>query len=177
MTIDRAASRQRLGLPGDRRTILYTFDGSSYLVRKNPAALVRAFAASGLAARGWSLLLKTKHLLDRPEEGAALQSLVDATEGVVLMDRSMTADELAELLATADIYASPHCSEGFGLTVAEAMAMGKPVVATDFGGTRDFLDAESGWPVRAHPWTLDQDFGHYTSGGSWARVDEPALTR
>lgn len=176
MTIDRAASRERLGLAGDHRTILYIFDGSSYLVRKNPAALVRAFAASGLAARGWSLVLKTKHLLDRPEEGAALQALVEATEGVVLMDRSMTADELADLLATADIYASPHCSEGFGLTVAEAMAMGKPVVATDFGGTRDFLDPESGWPVRAHPWTLDQDFGHYTSGGSWARVDEPALS-
>jgi len=174
--IDRAASRESLGLPGERRTILYIFDGSSYLVRKNPAALVRAFAASGLAARGWSLVLKTKHLLDRPEEGAALQSLADGTEGVVLMDRSMTADELAELLATADIYASAHCSEGFGLTVAEAMAMGKEVVATDFGGTRDFLDAESGWPVRAHPWTLDQDFGHYTSGGSWARVDEPALS-
>ncbi|MFZ5705450.1 MAG: glycosyltransferase [Pseudomonadota bacterium] len=174
--VDPGASRERLGLPADRRTILYIFDGSSYLVRKNPAALVRAFAASGLAERGWSLVLKTKHLLDRPEEGEALTALADATDGVVLMDRSMTADELADLVAAADIYASPHCSEGFGLTVAEAMAMGKPVVATDFGGTRDFLDAESGWPVRAHGWTLDQDFGHYTVGGSWARIDEPALS-
>jgi GT2 family glycosyltransferase len=88
----------------------------------------------------------------------------------------MTAGEVADLVALADIYASPHCSEGFGLTIAEAMAAGKPVIATDFGGSRDFLDARSGWPVKWHKWRLDQDFGHYTEGGEWARIDEPALT-
>ncbi|MES2497205.1 MAG: glycosyltransferase [Pseudomonadota bacterium] len=174
-TVDRAEALARLGLPADRRTILYVFDGSSYLVRKNPAALVRAFSASGLAGRGWSLVLKTKHLHDRPEEGEAFRTLAEGTDGVVLIDRAMTAEELAELMALADLYASPHCSEGFGLTIAEAMAAGKPVVATDFSGSRDFLDASVGWPVKAHPWRLEQDFGHYTEGGDWARIDEPAL--
>ena len=174
--VDRAAALAQLGVPADRRTILYVFDGSSYLVRKNPAALIRAFSASGLAARGWSLILKTKHLHDRPEEGAAFRALAEATDAVVLIDRSMPADQLGDLLAAADIYASPHCSEGFGLTIAEAMAAGKPVVATDFGGSRDFMDATSGWPVKWHPWRLEQDFGHYTQGGDWARIDEPALT-
>lgn len=175
VALDRASVLARICLPADRRTILYVFDGSSYLVRKNPAALVRAFSASGLAARGWSLVLKTKHLHDRPEEGDAFRALADATDGVVLIDRAMAAEELAELVALADIYASPHCSEGFGLTIAEAMAAGKPVVATDFGGSRDFLDATVGWPVKAHSWRLDQDFGHYTEGGEWGRIDEPAL--
>jgi glycosyltransferase involved in cell wall biosynthesis len=175
-SFDRAEALGRLGLTTDRRTILYVFDGSSYLVRKNPAALVRAFSASGLAAQGWSLLLKTKHLNDRPEEGEAFRALVEASEGVELIDRSMSSEELAELMALADIYASPHCSEGFGLTIAEAMAAGKSVVATDFGGSRDFLDASVGWPVKAHPWRLEQDFGHYTEGGDWARIDEPALS-
>lgn len=174
--VDRAEALARLGLAPDRRTILYIFDGSSYLVRKNPAALVRAFSASGLAARGWSLILKTKHLHDRAEEGDGLRTLVEGTDGAVLVDRSMTADELGELISLADIYASPHCSEGFGLTIAEAMAAGKPVVATDFGGSRDFLDGRSGWPVKARKWRLEQDFGHYTQGGEWARIDEPALT-
>ncbi|RYD97399.1 MAG: glycosyltransferase, partial [Sphingomonadales bacterium] len=174
--LDRAEALGRLGLAPDRRAILYVFDGASYLVRKNPAALVRAFSASGLGARGWSLILKTKHLHDRPEEASAFQALIDATEDVLLVDRSVTSDELGELVALADIYASPHCSEGFGLTIAEAMAAGKAVVATDFGGSRDFLDADSGWPVKWHKWRLDQDFGHYTEGGEWARIDEPALT-
>ena len=172
---DRAAALARHGLPADRRVILYIFDGSSYLVRKNPAALVRAFSASGLVARGWSLVLKTKHLHDRPEEGEAFRALAEAVAGVVLIDRAMATDELAELTALADLYASPHCSEGFGLTIAEAMAAGKPVIATDFGGSRDFVDSSVGWPVKAHAWQLEQDFGHYTEGGEWARIDEPAL--
>jgi len=168
--------RAAIGVAADARLILYIFDGSSYLVRKNPAALVRAFDASGLAATGWRLVLKTKHLLDRPDEGHALRDLAESMDGVVLIDRAQGADELERLLAAADIYASPHCSEGFGLTIAEAMAAGKPVVATDFGGSADWLDAGTGYPVRAHPWRLDEDHGHYTRGGVWARIDEPALT-
>lgn len=172
----RAVLLRNLGVQPVRRVILYVFDGSSYLVRKNPAALIRAFAASGLAERGWTLLLKTKHLMDRRDEGEALRALAAGEAGVVLVDRALDPVTLDRLMACADIYASPHASEGFGLTVAEAMAAGRPVVATDFSGTADILDAGTGYPVRAHPWRLEQDYGHYTRGGEWARVDEPALS-
>lgn len=172
---DRLAIRRALALPAERRLILYVFDGASYLVRKNPAALLRAFAASDLAEQGWSLVLKTKHLMDRPGEGRELAALAEATEGVVLLDRSLSSHELSDLVASCDIYASPHCSEGFGLTVAEAMAAGRIVVATDYSGTTQFLDQSCGFPVAAEPWTLEEDFGHYLSGGTWARVDEAAL--
>lgn len=159
------------------RVILYIFDGASYLIRKNPVALVRAFDRSGLAARGWSLVLKTKNVHDRHEEGEALIAEVDATPGVVMIDRTMTSADLYDLLAACDIYASPHSSEGFGLTVAEAMGMGKPVVATDFGGTRQFLDTTVGYPVLARPTRLDKDHGHYTKNGRWATIDEKALAQ
>ncbi|WP_419825242.1 glycosyltransferase [Sphingomonas sp.] len=159
-----------------RRVILYVFDGSSYLVRKNPAALVRAFAASGLAERGWTLALKVKHLYDRREDGEAFAAFVAGEREVALLNHRMLADDLDALVAAADIYASPHASEGFGLTIAEAMAAGKPVVATDFGGSADILDATTGYPVRWHDWVLDRDYGHYTAGGRWARIDEPALS-
>ena len=173
---ERAALRRSLGLAPDSRIILFVFDGSSYLVRKNPAALVRGFAASGLAERGWHLVLKTKHLMDRSADGAALQNLVAGERNVLLVERNLSFAELTHMLACADVYASPHASEGFGLTIAEAMAAGRPVVATDFGGSADFLDAGTGYPVRAHPWRLQEDFGHYTRGGEWARIDEPALS-
>ena len=174
-SVDRAAVLERIGLAPEARIILFVFDGSSYLVRKNPAALVRAFAASGLVRQGWSLVLKTKHLMDRPEEGAAFRSLAETTNGVILIDRAIDNNELQQLRAVTDVFASPHCSEGFGLTIAEAMAAGKKVVATDFGGSRDYLDASTGYPVKARPWTLTEDHGHYTKGGVWARIDEPAL--
>lgn len=171
----RATTLAGLGLDPQARIILYVFDGSSYLVRKNPAALVRAFGASGLAAQGWRLVLKTKHLMDRPAEGAAFRDLATGTDGVVLIDRTMDEAALSTLVAACDIYASPHCAEGFGLTVSEAMAAGKAVVATDYSGTTDMLDTTTGWPVPAARWVLAEDFGHYTKGGAWARVDEAAL--
>jgi GT2 family glycosyltransferase/glycosyltransferase involved in cell wall biosynthesis len=172
---DRATILNKLGVDPAWRVILYVFDGASYLVRKNPGALIRAFAASGLQGRGWSLLLKTKNLFDVPEAGAELTALARATPGVVLVDATLDADELSGLLEAADIYASPHCSEGFGLTIAEAMALGKPVVATDFSGSRDFLDQSCGYPVKADAVTLTKDHGHYLAGHGWAQIDESAL--
>jgi GT2 family glycosyltransferase/glycosyltransferase involved in cell wall biosynthesis len=174
--VDRTGVLAQFGVPAGRRIILYTFDGSSYLVRKNPHALVRAFAASGLGNAGWSLVLKTKHLMDRPEDGAAFRTLAESVPEVILIDRSLPNGGLEDLLTAADIYASPHCSEGFGLTIAEAMAAGKPVVATDFGGSADHLDTMTGYPVKARRWKLDRDFGHYKRDGEWARIDEPALS-
>jgi glycosyltransferase involved in cell wall biosynthesis len=171
----RAAVLAALGLAPDARIVLYAFDGSSYLERKNPQALVRAFGASGLAAERWRLVLKTKRLMERPEEGAALMALAEATPGTVVVDRGLSRDDMAALFAAADVYASPHRSEGFGLTLAEAMALGKPVVATDYGGSRDFLDETCGYPVPAREVRAARDFGHYARGGTWAEVDEAAF--
>jgi hypothetical protein len=56
------------------------------------------------------------------------------------------------------------------------MALGKPVVATDFSGSRDFLDSSCGYPVKAFEWTLSEDHGHYLAGHSWGGIDEDALT-
>ena len=173
--IDRGEILRRFGLGADSRVILYAFDGASYLVRKNPAALIRAFAASSLEKLGWTLLLKTKHLYDRHDAGAELSAMAASTAGVKLADTSLTSGEMSALMAAVDIYASPHASEGFGLTVAEAMAMGKPVVATDYSGTRDFLNVNCGYPVAWSPITLECDHGHYLSGHSWAKIDEQEL--
>ncbi|WP_416268749.1 rhamnan synthesis F family protein [Burkholderia cepacia] len=166
---------RRFGIDPANRVILYIFDAASYLIRKNPEGLIRAFAASGLAKRGWNLVLKTKHLYDRPDAGNALYALATNTPGVKLLEVSLHADEVTSLMNAADIYASPHCSEGFGLTVAEAMALGKPVVVTDFGGTRDFVNSDCGYPVQATPWVLEEDHGHYLAGHGWGKVDENAL--
>ena len=158
-----------------RRTILYAFDGSSYLARKNPLALVEAFAHSRLAANGWRLVLKTKNLGDRPGQASTLVARCGTEAGVTLIDRPISREEMAALVDEAAIYASPHASEGFGLTIAEAMAAGKVVVATDYGGSADFLDKTCGLPVAYDLTTLKEDFGHYRKGGQWAAVRVNAL--
>jgi glycosyltransferase involved in cell wall biosynthesis len=167
-----AALRDELGITGGERVVLYAFDASSYLVRKNPQALVSAFAMSGLAADGWRLVLKTKALDSGAADARDLLKRIAACPGALVVDRSMPPEEMAALMQLADIYASPHASEGFGLTIAEAMAREKVVIATDFGGSRDFLDASVGMPVRAAPWRLESTHGAYQSGTVFGRVDE-----
>lgn len=158
------------------RTILYAFDGASYLARKRPVALIDAFAASGLGGRGWQLVLKTKNLMDTPEPAAALVARAAATAGVTLITKPLPGEQMAALLERADIYASPHRAEGFGLTIAEAMAHGKVVVATDYGGSRDFLDESCGFPVSGPLVRLEEDHGPYPRGGVWCEVSIPDLT-
>jgi glycosyltransferase involved in cell wall biosynthesis len=169
--------RKWLGLEAEDKLILFAFDASSYLARKNPFALVAAFRATKLNAAGWRLILKMKHSSEDKAGIEALRRQVDDCTGAHIIDRPMSEEAMAVLMETADIYASPHSSEGFGLTIAEAMALGKVVVATDFGGSRDFLDTKTGFPVRWVPWQTSRDDGAYGKGTIWAKVDEEHLAQ
>src|SRR3712207_9035191 len=53
------------------------------------------------------------------------------------------------LFAASDCYVSLHRSEGFGLTMADAMALGKPVIATGYSGNVDFMREDNSWLVPA----------------------------
>ena len=57
-------------------------------------------------------------------------------------------DELHFYYHECDVFVAPTMSEGFGLTMAEAMACGLPVVTTDFGGQTDFVNSENGWIIK-----------------------------
>jgi glycosyltransferase involved in cell wall biosynthesis len=56
---------------------------------------------------------------------------------------AVSTDERDLLSSTSDIYLSLHASTGFGADMAAAMALGKPVIATGYGGNVDFMPPES----------------------------------
>ena len=173
---DSRSLRERYSIPVDARLILYAFDGSSFLARKNPFALIRAFKASKLARMGWHLVLKTKHLFDVPERGEELLNAIGNSKSITIINTPLTPCDMDLLFEEMEIYASPHCSEGFGLTIAEAMSRGKIVVATNYGGSKDFLDATCGFPVKAKIVSILENFGPYQAGGQWAEIDEDSLS-
>lgn len=57
-------------------------------------------------------------------------------------------DDVAAILSSVDCVVHPSLQEGFSNAILEAMAMGKPVVATDVGGNREaVVDGETGYLV------------------------------
>ena len=131
---------------------LFVFDFFSTLERKNPLGVVEAFTRAFAPGEGPTLVLKTINADYRVQERERLRHAIGERTDILLVDRVLEPDELAALFARADCYVSLHRSEGFGLTLAESMALGKPVIATGFSGNTDFMT-----PVELLPGRLDAD--------------------
>ena len=166
-----AALRARLGLPADPFLFLTLFDLNSYAERKNPRAVLAAFRASGLAGAGAALVVKVQNVHGNEADFAALQASLRDLPGTVLLTATLSRADIYALEAACDCFVSLHRSEGFGLAVAEAMFLGKPVIATDWSATAEFVDAFNGCSVRAPLVTLDRHHGPYARGSTWADPD------
>jgi glycosyltransferase involved in cell wall biosynthesis len=160
--------REKLQIGGDEFAFLYVFDASSMVERKNPQCLVDAFEAAFSVHDRVRLVLKVSNADKDPEFSGYLDALVERNARCVVLRQTMETHELAGLVRASDCYVSPHRTEGFGLTVAEAMALGVPVIATDYGGTVDFVTEEVGFPLRYRLVEVDRDHGPYAKGAIWS---------
>jgi glycosyltransferase involved in cell wall biosynthesis len=163
--------RGRFGLPAEGFLFLTLFDLNSYSARKNPRAVIEAFRASGLAGQGAALVLKVQNVGGNESDFAALQQSVADLPGTVLLTETLSRADIYALEAACDCFVSLHRSEGYGLAVAESMYLGKPVIATDWSATAEYLSPENGCPVRARLVTLEQNHGPYAKGATWADPD------
>jgi len=164
-----AGDRERLGLD-DRFTVLFSFDFLSIAERKNPLGLIEAFSRAFPEPAGVRLILKTINGDRTPEQ---LEEVLDAAArrpDIELWDRYLEPRDRLALVAAADCYASLHRSEGLGLTMAEAMAVGTPVVATAYSGNLDFMDDRSAMLVPAEE-VLIGPGSFYPATGHWASPD------
>ncbi len=166
-----AGLRARLGLPADPFLFLTLFDLNSYAERKNPRAAIAAFQASGLADRGAALVIKIQNRAANEADFAALQAAIREQSGIIMLTETLSRADLYALEAACDCLISLHRSEGFGLAVAECMYLGKPVIATDWSATAEFVTPENGCPVHAPLVTLDRNHGPYAKGATWADPD------
>ena len=166
-----AKSRGELVLPPGF-IFLVTFDMGSVMRRKNPLGAIRAFARAFPGGRhGVHLVIKISRGDTRPDDLAELQAAARATPNVILIDKVYSRDDVVALLNAADCYVSLHRSEGLGLGMAESMLLGKPVIATDYSGNRDFMPPDTAYLVRYEKQILDRDYGPYPAGAHWAEPD------
>jgi glycosyltransferase involved in cell wall biosynthesis len=167
----RERGRGRLGARPDELVYLFLFDVHSHLQRKNPLAVVEAFKQAFAPSDPVRLVLKCVNERSRPEDLAALRRLA-AGHPVAIETGYWTAEEVRDLTAACDVYVSLHRSEGLGLTLSDAMALGKPVIATGWSGNMDFMNVGNSYPVRYELVELAENVGPYRAGDVWA---EPSV--
>lgn len=164
------ADRERFGLDPDEFIFLFSFDFHSTLSRKNPMAVIEAFRKAFDPRENARLVLKSLNGAESPRQMAALMEAADGLR-VSFIDRSLNEDERSALMASCDCFVSLHRAEGFGLGMAEAMAMGKPVIATGWSGNTDYMNAGNSLPVKFTLAPLEHSDPPYDKGSIWALPD------
>jgi len=168
--------REKLGLPKNAFLFCFVYDLNSYQERKNPQAVIRAFKEAFLGtdlARDVGLVIKTQSADRNPEEFASMKRLLEGIPVFRVLDRTLDREDVYGLIGACDAYVSLHRSEGFGLTLAESMRLGKPVVATDWSATAEFVTRDNACPVPYELVELQCAYGPYQKGQYWA---EPSVT-
>jgi len=164
------ASRKDLDLD-NRFMFLFTFDFMSVMKRKNPIGLIEAFKKAFTPGEGPMLILKSINGETRPEGFAKLKAATEGRKDIVIMNKYLDSNQSAALMNLCDCYVSLHRSEGLGLTIAEAMLLGKPVIATGYSGNLDFMTPETSYLV---PWKsvkVGDGAEAYDADASWAEPD------
>jgi glycosyltransferase involved in cell wall biosynthesis len=164
-------TRADLGLPPDKHLFLFVFDGLSFVERKNPLELIQAYrTAFEPSFQDTCLIIKATNLHRNPKIAQCLKGEMEHISGV-LIDSYLSREELNGLFHHCDTYVSLHRSEGFGLTIAEAMSLGKPAIATAYSANMDFMSPANSYLVPYRLVELEEDYGPYKKGNLWAAPD------
>jgi hypothetical protein len=139
--------------------------------RKNPLGLVEAYKRAFGPDEGPMLILKSmfaeRHLVSSERLRYATRDRPD----IKIIDGVWPAGRKNALIGLCDCYVSLHRSEGLGLTMAEAMALGKPTIATAYSGNLDFMTEENSYLVRYSMTRVGEGWDPYDPDWEWADPD------
>ncbi|MGH7119825.1 MAG: glycosyltransferase family 4 protein [Acetobacteraceae bacterium] len=165
-------NRRSFGLPDDAVIVLVSFNLASSFVRKNPLAAIAAFRLAFGQRRDRMLLIKVGNPRAETQDFAILENAVAGSSNIRLLTEVLSGPDNHALTQAADMVLSLHRSEGFGLVLAEAMLLGKPVVATGWSGNLDFMDDGSAALVGYRKIAARDPRGVFEAPGAvWAEPD------
>ena len=169
-----ALDRAAFGLPIDAVITLMSISLASSFERKNPLGAIAAHRAAFGDRMDRVLLLRVGDPHHFPNDFAELRAAA-ARPNIRIDTRTLPAADHYALMAACDIVLSLHRSEGFGLVPAEAMLLGLPVIATDWSGNVDFMDAGCAAMVPARLIPAHDPRGVFMAPGAvWAEPDVAA---
>jgi len=170
---DSGLQRTDFGIDADAFVFMTSFDFNSFVYRKNPFAVIRAFqAAFPDRSRNVQLLIKSSNGHRNPECLALLFDCIGEDPRIVVRDHVLDRADVQALQRCADVYVSLHRAEGFGLGLAECMAQGKPVIGTAWSGNMTFMDADNSALVGYTLVPVEEGEYAHSEGQRWAAADE-----
>lgn len=176
--VDSGLSRRDFGLPEQGFVFLTSFDFNSGLDRKNPIGAIQAFKlAFPIARRDVTLLVKSSNGHRYPEQFARLVDAASSDPRILVRDDIIDRSHMRALQRCIDAYVSLHRAEGFGLGLAECMWVGKPVIATNWSGNVDFMDASNSCLVGCRLIPVEQGQYPLAEGQRWADPDVAEAAR
>ena len=178
--VDLSAPRQRarFGLPQNKILFVFSFDGNSFISRKNPLGVLEAFQrAFTKADQHVGLVIKCM----RPDPHNPLWQQIKVAAHhdarIYVIDAILDKVDVLELYRACDCFVSLHRAEGFGRGIAEALLLGLEVIATDHGGNTDFCRSAGARLIPCTMTPLNVDDYVESSGQLWAEPDIKAATQ
>jgi len=173
-------SRRRYNIRESAYAFLFAFDFLSYVSRKNPFAVIDAFR-SLLVDRPFDdvvLIIKTSNAERRPEMKAEFDAAVETlSDRVVVINETLSNNEMKSLMYLTDCFVSLHRSEGFGFGIAEAMALAKPVIVTAYSGNMDYCSDDTALLIPYELVALQPGQYPHWENQRWAEPDVDAARR
>ena len=175
--------RKKHGIPQDAFMVFFNFDyGSSYF-RKNPEAVISAFAAAFHPQDNAILVLKTSNADKNPVTSKRLHDLSNRLsldrKRLIFIEKPLPQADMSGLFNACDTYISLHRGEGFGIGMAEAMSFAKPVIATNYSANTEFCRPGISIPIpfkMVPPKPNEIDLNAYSHVEQWADPDMAAAS-
>jgi glycosyltransferase involved in cell wall biosynthesis len=165
--------RARFAIPEAAVVVGNQFDYWSRIERKNPLGLIEAWKQAFPEERPEMRVLFLKSLNgDRsPDQRQLVEAAIDTRTDILCFDGQLSVGERDELADQFDVVASLHRSEGYGLTLLDAMCRGVPVIATGYSGNLAFMTENNSWLVPYSMEPIPHSVGAYPAGSRWAAPD------
>jgi glycosyltransferase involved in cell wall biosynthesis len=171
--------RRYFEIPESSYVFLFFFDFSSYIDRKNPFATIKAFemVCSARPNANIRLVIKLNRYITSPRSQSDFQRFIELVnqcqcgDRVIIIDKLLTDNEVKNLVRCCDCFVTLHRSEGYGKGMAEAMFLGKPVIATAYSGNLDFMNEANSCLVPYKLIDVEEGQYPYAKGQVWAEPD------
>lgn len=152
-------------------TFLFCFDFFGIVERKNPMAVIYAFKKAFAGNPKARLIIKSQNGSKLPLELKKYREAILDSQNIFWRDETLNVQAHLDLMNSCDCYVSLHRSEGFGLSLAEAMTLGKPVIGTNYSGNLDFMTPDNSYLCNYEFVSIGPGNYPYPENGIWSDVD------